>query len=55
VNAEDAEAFAKENQLKYVECSSKDHVNVDEVFTIVAKQVLEKVTAGEIDVKVPVC
>ena len=46
--------FAEENKMTFIECSAKDHSNIDEVFLTVAKQVLDKVTSGEIDVKVPV-
>ena len=51
VSREEAEKFAKENGLSYVETSAKTAENVDYVFTKSAESIYENVKAGLISVE----
>ena len=41
VNTEEGENFAKENKAKFYETSAKDGTNVNEVFELLAKEIIE--------------
>lgn len=49
VSREEAEKFAKENKLIYIETSAKTAFNVNETFLRTGKEVLMKIMNGEID------
>ena len=49
VSREEAEKFAKENGLLYIETSAKTAFNVNETFLRTGKEVLMKIINGEID------
>ncbi|OMJ78386.1 hypothetical protein SteCoe_21819 [Stentor coeruleus] len=49
VSKEEAEKFAKENKLLYLETSAKTAYNVNETFLRTGKEVLMKIINGEID------
>ncbi|OMJ87924.1 hypothetical protein SteCoe_10248 [Stentor coeruleus] len=49
VSREEAEKFAKENKLIYLETSAKTAYNVNETFLRTGKEVLMKIVNGEID------
>lgn len=49
VSREDAEKFAKDNGLLYIETSAKTAFNVNETFLRTGKEVLMKIINGEID------
>lgn len=49
VSKEEAEKFANEHGLLYIETSAKTAFNVNEAFLRTGKQVLEKIMKGEID------
>ena len=49
VSREEAEKFAKENKLLYIEASAKTAFNVNETFLRTGKEVLMKILNGEID------
>ena len=49
VSREEAEKFARENKLLYLETSAKTAFNVNETFLRTGKEVLMKILNGEID------
>lgn len=49
VAKEEGEAFAKANGIVYVETSAKTSENVDEAFMTTARQICERIRAGELD------
>ena len=49
VSRDEAEKFAKENSLLYIETSAKTAFNVNETFLKTGKEVLTKILNGEID------
>ncbi|OMJ89225.1 hypothetical protein SteCoe_8611 [Stentor coeruleus] len=49
VSREEAEKFAKENKMSYIETSAKTAFNVNETFLRTGKEVLMKILNGEID------
>jgi Ras-related protein Rab-2A len=49
VSREEAEKFARENKLLYIEASAKTGFNVNETFLRTGKEVLTKILNGEID------
>ena len=46
----EAEEFAKENNLVFLECSAKTGFNVDKLFKLSSQVVMEKIVNGEINV-----
>lgn len=50
VSYEEGEQFAQENGLIFLETSAKTAANVEEAFIATAKQICEKIDAGEVDV-----
>jgi len=54
VTREEGEHFAQENGLLFLESSAKTASNVDESFIGVAKTIIQKIQAGEVDPKVRV-
>ncbi|OMJ65506.1 hypothetical protein SteCoe_38100 [Stentor coeruleus] len=49
VTREEAERFARDNKLLYIETSAKTAFNVSETFIRTGKEVLQKILNGEID------
>ena len=49
VSRDEGEKFAAENNLLYIETSAKTAMNVNETFLRTGKEVLNKITSGEID------
>ena len=50
VSTEEAQSFAQDNDMLYIETSAKTGQNVPSAFEKVATQIYEKVENGEIDV-----
>lgn len=51
VSREEAEKVALAFGMKYVETSAKDTVNVEESFTILTRDIYERVKRGEINIQ----
>mmetsp|Transcript_23472 Transcript_23472/g.23226 ORF Transcript_23472/g.23226 Transcript_23472/m.23226 type:complete len:91 (-) Transcript_23472:6-278(-) len=49
VTREEALEFAEANHLQYIETSAKTGVNVEEAFTIVGREIVNRIDNGEID------
>ncbi len=46
---EEAQAFAQENDIMYMETSAKNGINVEATFIETAKQIFKKIEQGKID------
>jgi len=53
VQRSEAEAFANENGLRYVEASAKSAAGVDEAFFLTARNIVEKVNSGGLKITGP--
>ncbi len=49
VTISEAEEFAKENNLIFVECSAKTGFNIDKLFKLSSQVVMERIVNGEIN------
>ncbi|CAH8656703.1 unnamed protein product [Schistosoma rodhaini] len=55
VKQEEAEAFARENNLLFVETSAKTGVNVEQAFATTARAIYERLQLGLLDINNDVC
>ncbi len=51
VSKEEAEAFAQNNNIDYIETSAKEFINVDEAFEYIAKNIQQKIKDNIINPK----
>jgi len=50
VSVSEAEEFAKENNLIFLECSAKTGFNIDKLFKLSSHVIMEKIVNGEINI-----
>lgn len=48
---DEAEEFAKENKLIFLECSAKTGFNIDKLFKLSSQVIMERIINGEIDLE----
>jgi small GTP-binding protein len=53
VSREDAESFAREHDLAYMETSAKDNTNVDEMFNMMAEEMQKRAPTLDLDFPPP--